>query len=75
MHPRGGGGGHLANPLIKKLGYKNAIKHELLYPPRFSHNPKYPPQKKFAKKTQGPSPLDFQLLCIYAVGIPIMNQQ
>jgi hypothetical protein len=32
---------------FEKLDHKNAIKHEIRgLPPRFSHNPKYPPQKK-----------------------------
>ncbi len=29
---------------FQKIGHKNAIKHENRRPPRFSHNPKYPPQ-------------------------------
>jgi hypothetical protein len=28
---------------LPKIGHKNAIKHENRRPPRFSHNPKYPP--------------------------------
>jgi hypothetical protein len=33
---------------LKKLDHKNAIKYENIEPPpRFSHNPNYPPQKNF----------------------------
>ncbi len=33
---------------FEKLDHKNAIKHvNRGFPPRFSHNPKYPPQKNF----------------------------
>jgi hypothetical protein len=49
MHT-GGEGGTSCTPSkgFKKLEHKNAIKHENRGPPpRFSHNPKYPPSKKF----------------------------
>ena len=49
MHT-GGEGGTSCTPSkgFEKLDHKNAIKHENRGPPpRFSHNPKYPPSKKF----------------------------
>jgi hypothetical protein len=34
---------------FKKISDKN-VKHEKKDPPRFSHNPQYPPQKKWKDK-------------------------
>jgi hypothetical protein len=45
-----GGRGQLIYPSkdFEKLDHKNAIKHENRRPPpRFSHNPKYPPSREF----------------------------
>jgi hypothetical protein len=64
MHTGGRGAPHV--PLIKifeKLPHKNAIKHD---PPDFLITPSTP-LKRICQKTprNPPSPLNFQLLCIY----------
>jgi hypothetical protein len=70
MHTGGGGEGHIMNPLkqFKKLGHKNAIKHEnrYLHLGRFSHNPSTS-LKRICKKSYGsPWPyLEFQQMCLY----------
>ena len=60
---RGGRGAPHVPPIkvFEKLPQKNAIKHD----PLILSQPQVPTSIEFAKKTQGPPPLDLQLLCIY----------
>ncbi len=70
---RGGAGGGTLCTSYKdfwKLPHKDAIKTT---PPLIVSQPQVPPSKEFAKKTQGPPPLDFQLLCIYDLNWELVN--
>ena len=61
---------HLSyHPPLDKLSHENTIKREKR-PPRYFDNPKYP-LKRIEPKPQR-SPLDIQLLCIYAHGFSML---
>ncbi len=52
--------------IFAKLVDKNAIKHQKVYPPPKFSQPLYTFPIKLWQKPHGPSPPDFQTMCIYA---------
>ncbi len=64
-HKGGRGAPHVPPiKIFEKLPHKNAIKHD---PPDFLTTPSTPFKRVCQKNPRTPPPLDFQLLCIYAV--------